>query len=179
MPLATTSTSNSSSRGSHRSSCSTVNGPERSCTTAAVIFMTMRPDLFGCVHALADTRDRFREVFRGLCARHSEFTVEYEAGHAFDAGLLGGKCFTFDLGNVLLASQGLFNFLGIEADVGSGLREDFAIRQVGALREVEIHQLLLHLRRLADASGPADQPVRIERVGLPADFVDGVGEALG
>src|SRR6185295_1139733 len=89
MPLATTSTSNSSVRGSHRSSSSMVNGPERSCTTAAVIFMTMRLNLFGCVRRPRDARDRFSEIFRGLCARHSKFAVEDEAGHTFDAGLLG------------------------------------------------------------------------------------------
>src|SRR5215813_13531451 len=113
MPLATTSTSNSSSRGSHKSSCSMVNGPERSCTTAAVIFMTMRPDLFGCVHPLRDTRDRFSEIFGGLRARHGEFTVEDESRHTFDAGLLGREGFTFDFGIVLIASQGFFNLLGI------------------------------------------------------------------
>src|SRR5262249_46424639 len=174
-----TSTSNSSSRGSHRSSCSMVNGPERSCTTATVIFMTMRPDLFGCVHSLRNTGDRFSEIFRGLRTRHSEFTVEDEAGHAFDARFLGGKRFTFDFGNVFLAGQVLFNPLGIQADRCDGLRQYFAVRQVGAFRKIEIHQLLLHLRRLADATGPTDQPVRIERLGLPAHFVAVVGEAVG
>ncbi len=67
---------------------------------------------------------------------------------------------------------------GVEADIGRGLHQHGAVGEIGALGEIQIHQLLLHLRRLADAFGPADQPVRVGRVGLPLHLVRGVGEAF-
>ncbi len=67
----------------------------------------------------------------------------------------------------------------VEADIGRSLHEHGVVGQIGAFGEIEIHQLLFHLGGFADAVCPADQPMRIERVGLPADLVDGVGETLG
>ena len=66
-----------------------MNGPERSCTTAAVIFMSESSELFGGVGRLGQARNRFSEIFRRLRARDRELSSKDEAGHALNAGLLG------------------------------------------------------------------------------------------
>ena len=50
--------------------------------------------------------------------------------------------------------------------------------EIGAFGEIEVHQPLLHLGRFADPFRPADQPVAVERVGLPLHLVGRVDEAF-
>src|SRR6187455_1135731 len=175
MPLATTSTSSSSLRGSQRSSCSTLNGPKRSCTTAAVIFMS-GPGLLGSVGRLGEARNRFCKILRGLRARDRELSSKDEAGNALNACFLGGQCFALDLSDVFVAGERRAHLLRIEADIRGGFDQYVAVGEVGALGEIEIHQPLFHGRRLADGVRPADQAVGIECIRLPADLVDGVGQ---
>src|SRR5512136_3011105 len=170
MPLATTSTSSSSLRGSHRSICSMLNGPERSCTTAAVIFIRVRLKLNGGASALRYARDCLGEIFRRLCARNRELAAEDKAWHAFNACFFGGNRFLLDLGDILVSGEGFADVLSVQTNIGGSLHQHGVVGQVGALGEIEIHQPLFHLGRLADASRPADQPMRVERVGLPADL---------
>src|SRR5262249_53129549 len=149
MPLATTSTSNSSARGSQSSSCSMVNGPERSCTTAAVIFMAMR-ELFGCVRGLSHTFDRFGEIFGCLCAGDCKLAAEDKAGHAVDPRLFGGQRVTLYFCNIFIACQRLADGVRIEADIRGSLHQHGVTGKVGTRGEIQIHQLLFHLGCLAD-----------------------------
>src|SRR6185295_2700153 len=122
MPLAITSTSNSSGRGSQRSICSMVNGPVRSYTTAAVIFIVVG-DLFGGVSGLSHALDRFSEIFRRLRTGNCELAAKNKAGHPLDARFLCGKRLTFDFRNILVACQGLARSLSIETNISRGLRQ--------------------------------------------------------
>src|SRR5450759_2327339 len=65
-----------------------------------------------------------------------------------------------------------------ESDAGSRLHQRVAVGKVGTLREIKIHQLLLHLAGFAFHLRPADQPVTVERIGLPLHLVGGVGQAF-
>src|SRR5690349_24448091 len=113
MPEAAISTSNSSSRGSQRSTGSIWNAPPRSWTTAAA----MRIGLFGRGEVgLGRALDRFGEVFRRLCTGHGDAAAEDEAGHAVDAGFLGRLRLLRHFRDVLVAGQGGAYVFGVEAE---------------------------------------------------------------
>src|SRR5262249_22956875 len=57
------------------------------------------------------------------------------------------------------------------------LHQYIAAGEVAAFAEVELHQALLH--RGSITARPADQPMAVERVGLPLDLVARVDEARG
>jgi len=113
-----------------------------------------------------------------LRARYRELAAEDEAGHAFDARLLGGLRLAFDLLDVLVALERRAHILRVEADVGGRLHQDGVVGEIGALGEIEVHQSLFHRGRFADPFRPANQPVAVERIGLAFHFLGCVDETF-
>src|SRR3974377_481006 len=101
MPEVTTSTSNSSSRGSQRSTFSIWKGLDRSCTTAAVICILF----IGQGVCLHDAAAGVGEIGGRLGAGDGELAIEDEHRHAADAGFLGRLRLLLDLSDVLVAIQ--------------------------------------------------------------------------
>ena len=129
---------------------------------------------------VGDLLDRVRQHLRVLRAGNRRDAADDEGRHAVDAGVLGGigRC-SRRVRRRRRSPACSRIVVGVHADVGGGLDQHLAVGEVGALGEIEVHQPLLHLRRLADRLRPQDQAVAVERVGLPLHLVDRVGQALG
>ncbi len=110
---------------------------------------------------------------------HRYSAAQDEAGHAVDAGLLGGIRLLLDLGHVFVGSKPAAHIVGIKAAVGGCPHQHLAVGEISAFAEVELHQPLLHAGGIAAGLGPTDQAMAIERVGLSLDVVDRIGESLG
>ena len=80
--------------------------------------------------------------------------------------------------DILFAGESLAHLIRVHAAIPRGRDQHFVIREVGAFGEIELHQALLHARGITALARPTDQPVAIERVGLPRDGVKIVGEAF-
>ena len=113
--------------------------------------------------------DGIGERDRVLRTRHREHAAQDEARHAVDAGLLG----LFGLGrhaiDVAVAGEPLAGEPAVHAAVDGRPHQNLAVGEVGAFGEVEFHQPLLHLARVAGAAGiggPQDEAMAIGRVGL-------------
>ena len=66
----------------------------------------------------------------------------------------------------------------IEAHIAGRFRKHCLVGEIGTFREIQFHQPLLHLRGLADLIGPVNQPMAVGRIGLAAQLVDRVDEAI-
>ena len=104
--------------------------------------------------------------------------VEDEERHALDAGGLWPARRAARRWRDRLRCRVSSRSRGIEPDIGGGLRQHRLVGEVGAFGEIQLHQPLLHLRRLADRSGPMDQAMAVGRVGLPAELVDRIDEPV-
>ena len=104
-----------------------------------------------------------------------DHAAEDEAGDALDSGILSGLCFGGDARDVVVSRK----VVARSSRRGrSRPRPPPALRGWSGrrLREIELHQPLFHLRRVADRFRPKDEAMAIERVGLALDLVAIIGE---
>src|SRR5438105_3572040 len=116
------------------------------------------------------------EIIRRLRAADREAGIENESRYALDARVLGGIGFALDGFDIVIAAKPPPDQIAVQAAILRGLDQNFAIAEVGALREVEVHQPLLDARRIGGTARPADQAMTIARVGLAADLVGRIDE---
>ena len=62
--------------------------------------------------------------------------------------------FSLHLRDVVVAAKAIAHAIGIESVLGCRPDEHLAIAEIGALGKVELHEPLLHVRTIADLSGP-------------------------
>ena len=91
---------------------------------------------------------------------------ERHAGHADRLRLGDFGAHRFDV--VALGEQFLHQF-AVHAAFARDLDEQGAVADVAALVEIELEQALDDLVLRAGGEGPADQPMRVERVGRAGD----------
>ena len=128
--------------------------------------------------ALARAVQRLSKYFGALRARHAEALGEDEEGHAGDAEALGFS----DLGAHGVFVGAFLEELGddrlVEPAFARGVDEKLAVADVAPLLEIELEQAVDDLVLRAGGKGPADQPMRVQRVGRALDLVEGEGDAF-
>src|SRR5262249_23609923 len=103
-------------------------------------------------------------------------SAENETGHRVDAGLLGPASFRLDGVDVDNACELRAHLIGVDAALGRRANEDLAVGKIAAFGEIELHEALLHAPRVPGATGPQDQAMAVERVGLTLDLVARIGK---
>src|SRR3954452_19193986 len=78
------------------------------------------------------TLHRLRQHLGRLRAADGENAAEDEAGHAVDAGSLGGEAFALDTLDVLTACEALPHLRAIQAAIGGGLDQSLAVVHIAA-----------------------------------------------
>ena len=100
---------------------------------------------------------------------------ERHAGHAEPLRLGDFRAHFFFVGAV---GEQLFDDLAIHAAFVRRLDQQRAIADVAALFEIELEQPVDDFVLRAGQERPADQPMRVERIGRARDFVEGEGDAF-
>src|SRR4029077_10651294 len=86
------------------------------------------------------------EIIRRLRAGEQNGGVENESRHAVDTGVFRRIGFAGHARNILLAREPAAHEVAVHAAIFCRLHQNFAIGQIGALGEVEIHEPLFDAR---------------------------------